>query len=150
MHREWWICNNLESVRGTSREEIDDRRMASTSGHKRNGSSSSMFAHKRTESGGGFVGYKRTEGGHKRAESISSAFGHKRSESGHKRNESSGGFGHKRWFTRSIEINGSKAPVLSWLVSTFVVEKIASEGQPNVNLVPVMVALSCSPQYNRK
>ncbi|KYM80179.1 Solute carrier organic anion transporter family member 5A1 [Atta colombica] len=70
--------------------------MASTSGHKRNGSSSSMFAHRRTESGGGFVGYKRPESGHKRAESISSAFGHKRSESGHKRNESSGGFGHKR------------------------------------------------------
>ncbi|RLU16216.1 hypothetical protein DMN91_011976 [Ooceraea biroi] len=72
--------------------------MASTSGHKRNGSSSSMFAHRRTESGGGFVGYKRaTEGGHKRAESISSAFGHKRSESGHKRNESIGGaFGHRR------------------------------------------------------
>ncbi|KAF3424423.1 hypothetical protein E2986_11215 [Frieseomelitta varia] len=64
--------------------------MASTSGHKRNGSSSSMFTHKRTESGGGFIG-------HKRAESISSAFGYKRSESGHKRNESSGGgFGHKR------------------------------------------------------
>lgn len=73
--------------------------MASTSGHKRNGSSSSMFTHKRTESGGGFIGHKRSESGHKRAESISSAFGHKRSESGHKRNESSGGgFGHKRWF----------------------------------------------------
>ncbi|KAF7392565.1 hypothetical protein HZH66_008398 [Vespula vulgaris] len=70
--------------------------MASTSGHKRNGSSSSMFAHKRTESGGGFIGHKRSESGHKRAESISSAFGHKRSESGHKRNESGGGFGHKR------------------------------------------------------
>ncbi|XP_012149135.1 solute carrier organic anion transporter family member 3A1 isoform X4 [Megachile rotundata] len=70
--------------------------MASTSGHKRNGSSSSMFTHKRTESGGGFIGHKRSESGHKRAESISSAFGHKRSESGHKRNESGGGFGHKR------------------------------------------------------
>ncbi|XP_024222372.1 solute carrier organic anion transporter family member 3A1 isoform X2 [Bombus vosnesenskii] len=71
--------------------------MASTSGHKRNGSSSSMFTHKRTESGGGFIGHKRSESGHKRAESISSAFGYKRSESGHKRNESSGGgFGHKR------------------------------------------------------
>ncbi|XP_014616606.1 PREDICTED: solute carrier organic anion transporter family member 5A1 isoform X2 [Polistes canadensis] len=72
------------------------QKMASTSGHKRNGSSSSMFAHKRTESGGGFIGHKRSESGHKRAESISSAFGHKRSESGHKRNESGGGFGHKR------------------------------------------------------
>ncbi|XP_015600902.1 solute carrier organic anion transporter family member 3A1 [Cephus cinctus] len=70
--------------------------MASTSGHKRNGSSSSMFTHRRTESGGGFIGHKRSESGHKRTESISSAFGHKRSESGHKRNESGGGFGHKR------------------------------------------------------
>ncbi|XP_023290281.1 solute carrier organic anion transporter family member 3A1 isoform X2 [Orussus abietinus] len=69
---------------------------SAASGHKRNGSSSSMFAHKRTESGGGFIGHKRSESGHKRTESISSAFGHKRSESGHKRNESGGGFGHKR------------------------------------------------------
>lgn len=77
--------------------EEKEEEMASTSGHKRNGSSSSMFTHKRTESGGGFIGHKRSESGHKRAESISSAFGHKRSESGHKRNESSGGgFGHKR------------------------------------------------------
>ncbi|KAK0163264.1 hypothetical protein PV327_006965 [Microctonus hyperodae] len=70
--------------------------MASTSGHKRNGSSSSMFGHKRTGSGGGFIGHKRAESGHKRAESISSAFGHKKTESGHKRNDSYSGFGHKR------------------------------------------------------
>ncbi|KAK0158530.1 hypothetical protein PV328_009522 [Microctonus aethiopoides] len=70
--------------------------MASTSGHKRNGSSSSMFGHKRTGSGGGFIGHKRAESGHKRAESISSAFGHKKTETGHKRNDSYSGFGHKR------------------------------------------------------
>ncbi|XP_046468957.1 solute carrier organic anion transporter family member 3A1 isoform X1 [Neodiprion pinetum] len=72
--------------------------MASTSGHKRNGSSSSMFGHKRTESGGGFIGHKRTESGHKRNESISSALGHKRSESGHKRSESGSNYhtGHRR------------------------------------------------------
>ena len=67
-----------------------------TGGHKRNGSSSSMFGHKRTGSGGGFIGHKWAESGHKRAESISSAFSHKRSESGHKTSEN-GGFGHKRY-----------------------------------------------------
>ena len=97
--------------------------MASTSGHKRNGSSSSMFTHKRTESGGGFIGHKRSESGHKRAESISSAFGYKRSESGHKRNESSGGgFGHKRWFSPFRTL-----PYLPSLLLTFVqVESLSS------------------------
>ena len=54
--------------------EEKEEEMASTSGHKRNGSSSSMFTHKRTESGGGFIGHKRSESGHKRAESISLPF----------------------------------------------------------------------------
>lgn len=67
--------------------------MASTSGHKRNGSSSSMFAHKHTESGGTFIGQKRHENGHKRAESISSSFGIKKTD-GSKKNEH--GFGHRR------------------------------------------------------
>ncbi|XP_043287756.1 solute carrier organic anion transporter family member 5A1 isoform X2 [Venturia canescens] len=83
--------------------------MASTSGHKRNNSSSSMLNHKINEplglaaTGALIPGHKRSESGHKRTESISSAFGHKRSESGHKRNGSGGigigsgaGFGHRR------------------------------------------------------
>ncbi|XP_001605896.2 solute carrier organic anion transporter family member 5A1 isoform X1 [Nasonia vitripennis] len=70
-------------------------------GHKRNGSSSSMFVgHRRSESSGagigaGFMGHKRSESGHRRTESISSPFGHKRSESGHKPTVDSI-FGHKR------------------------------------------------------
>lgn len=64
-------------------------------GHKRNGSSSSMFCHRRTESGGGFIGHKWSESGHKRAESISSAFSQKRSDGTHKTSDFTG-FGHRR------------------------------------------------------
>ncbi|CAD6227422.1 GSCOCG00001103001-RA-CDS, partial [Cotesia congregata] len=89
----WTSKRSLEVEELTSERELLSpgaaAAMASTSGHKRNGSSSSMFAHRRTESGSGFIGHKRPETGHKRAESISTAFGHKR-------NDSYGGFGHKR------------------------------------------------------
>lgn len=89
-------CEQQISEREKLSKSVSSTIMASTSGHKRNGSSSSMFGHKRTGSGGGFIGHKRAESGHKRAESISSAFGHKKTESGHKRNDSYSGFGHKR------------------------------------------------------
>ncbi|XP_044582152.1 solute carrier organic anion transporter family member 5A1 isoform X1 [Cotesia glomerata] len=102
----WTSKRSLEVEELTSERELLSpgaaAAMASTSGHKRNGSSSSMFAHRRTESGSGFIGHKRPETGHKRAESISTAFGHKRNDSysgfGHKRSESGSNYhaGHRR------------------------------------------------------